>query len=177
MDEAELKEFGIEYETAWRSLDPERPFSFQAENCKVTVNDGEPMISAEERINGISSFMEAFPDLLVTMKEIVEEDNGTVFYLNLKGTNTGPEGTGNKLDIDGCEIWKLDNNNKITKLDGYFDTEEYERQINKEEFKPDLMWAIGLIIPPKGPRRTLSIIVGIILIYLLYPAIMSVFLQ
>ena len=153
MNEAELKEFGIEYETAWRSLDPERPFSFQTENCKVTVNDGEPMISPEERLNGINSLVEAFPDLLVTMKEIVEEGNGTVFYWNRKGTNTGPGGTGNKLDIDGCEIWKLDNNNKITKLDGYFDTEEFERQINKEEFKPDLFTVSELALPSAADAR------------------------
>jgi len=129
MNKDELKSFGIEYEAAWRSLVPENPFSYQAKECTVTVNDGEPMIAAEERLGGIIGFMEAFPDLLITMKDIVEEDRGTVFYWNLRGTNTGSGGTGNKVDIDGCEVWKLDNENKIVELKGYFDAEEYERQV------------------------------------------------
>ena len=86
MNNDELKSFGIEYEAAWRSLVPENPFSYQAKECIVTVNDGEPMITAEGRLGGIIGFMEAFPDLLITMRDIVEEDRGTVFYWNLKGT-------------------------------------------------------------------------------------------
>lgn len=104
MNKDELKSFGNKYEAAWRSLLPEIPFSYQAKECTVTVNDGEPMIAAEERLGGIIGFMEAFPDLLITMRDIVEEDRGTVFYWNLKGTNTGAGGTGNKVDIDGCEV-------------------------------------------------------------------------
>lgn len=129
-NEDELKSFGIEYEAAWRSLVPEIPFSYQATDCKVTVNDGEPMISAEERLGGIIGFMEAFPDLLITMRDIVEEGRGTVFYWNLKGTYTGPEGTGNRVDIDGCEVWKLNSEIKIIELKGYFDAGEYDRQVN-----------------------------------------------
>ena len=133
MNESELREFGIQYEKAWRSLVPEEPFSYQAENCVASLNDGSPMISVEERLGRIVGLMEAFPDLLITMREIVEEERGTVFYWNLKGTNTGQEGTGNRIDIDGCEVWKLDNDNKITELEGYFDAEEYERQVNKDQ--------------------------------------------
>ena len=129
MNKNELKSFGNEYEAAWRSLIPEYPFSYQAKECTVTVNDGELMITAEARLGGIIGFMEAFPDLLITMKDIVEEDRGTVFYWNLKGTNTGAGGTGNKVDIDGCEVWTLDNENRIVELKGYFDAEEYERQV------------------------------------------------
>ena len=136
MNESELREFGIQYEKAWRSLVPEEPFSYQAENCVASINDGSPMISAEERLGGIVGFMEAFPDLLIMMREIVEEERGTVFYWNLKGTNTGQGGTGNRIDIDGCEVWKLNNDNKITELDVYFDAEEYERQVNNNTKTP-----------------------------------------
>lgn len=135
MKESELRKFGIEYETAWRSHDPENPFSYQAKKCIVTVNDGDPMITAEERLGGIIGFMESFPDLHITMRDIIEEDRGTVFYWNLQGTNTGPGGTGNKVDIDGCEVWKLDNENKIIELKGFFDAEDYERQVSGAQSK------------------------------------------
>ncbi len=124
MNEEELKNFGIEYGVAWRSLVPENPFSYQAKDCIVTVNDGDPKISPEERLGGIIGFMEAFPDLLITMRDIVEEDRSTVFYWNLKGTNTGPGGTGNRVDIDGCEVWRLNEENKIVEIKGYFDAEK-----------------------------------------------------
>jgi hypothetical protein len=134
MNEDELKSFGVEYEATWRSLVPENLFSYQAANCIVTVNDGNSMISTEEILGGIIGFMEAFPDLLIAMRDVIDEERGTVFYWNLKGTNSGPGGMGNKVDIDGCEVWKLNNENKIVELRGYFDTEEYERQVNGAQF-------------------------------------------
>lgn len=73
--------------------------------------------------------METFPDLLITLRDIVEEDRGTVFYWNLKGTNSGPGGTGRYVDIDGCEVWTLDADGKIIELKGYFDADEYQRQL------------------------------------------------
>jgi len=133
MNEEQLKKFGIEYETAWRSLVPEKPFSYQAKKCIVTVNDGEPMTTVEERLDGIIGFMESFPDLIITMNNIVVEDRGTVFYWNLKGTNTGPGGTGNRVNIDGCEVWKLNNQNEIVEIKGFFDAEDYESQVNGAE--------------------------------------------
>jgi hypothetical protein len=134
MNEDELKSFGIEYEAAWRSLVPGNPFSYQATNCIVTVNDGNSMISTEEILGGIIGFMEAFHDLLIAMRDVIDEDRGTVFYWNLKGTNSGPGGTGNNVDIDGCVVWKLNNENRIVALMGYFDIEEYERQVNGAQF-------------------------------------------
>jgi len=88
------------------------------------------MVSAKERYAAIIGFIEAFPDLKIAMREIVEEERGTVFYWNLKGTNTGPSGTGNRVNINGCEVWKLNEENKIAELRGYFDAEEYEKQLH-----------------------------------------------
>jgi hypothetical protein len=130
MNKDELEEFGKDYAKAWSSLVPEEPFSYQAENCVLSINDGDPIISAGDRLRTLAGFVEAFPDLKISMRKIVKEERGTVFYWNLKGTNTGPEGTGNSVDIDGCEVWELDANNQITQLRGYFDAEEYERQIH-----------------------------------------------
>ena len=130
MNKVELEEFGRGYEKAWCSLVPEEPFSYQAKNCALSINDGDPMTSAEDRLRTLAGFVEAFPDLKITMREIVKEERGTVFYWNLKGTNTGPGGTGNSVDIDGCEVWKLDANDKIAELRGYFDAGEYDRQLH-----------------------------------------------
>jgi hypothetical protein len=87
------------------------------------------MVSIEEKYAAIVGFIEAFPDLKITMRDIAKEDRGTVFYWNLKGTNTGPGGTGNLVNIDGCEVWELNEENKIEELRGYLDADEYERQL------------------------------------------------
>jgi hypothetical protein len=133
MNDEELRARGIEYAKAWSSSVPEEPFSYQAENCVLSINDGDPITSAEARLATLAGFMEAFPDMRITMRSIANEERGTVFYWNLKGTNTGPGGTGNIIDIDGCEVWKLDANNKIEELRGYFDAEEHERQLHSTQ--------------------------------------------
>ena len=58
MNESELREFGTLYESAWRSLVPEAPFSYQAENCVTSINDGESMVSAEERYAAILTWQQ-----------------------------------------------------------------------------------------------------------------------
>jgi hypothetical protein len=39
-------------------------------------------------------------------------------------------GTGNPLNVGGWEEWKLDDNMKVTSSPGWFDAEDYQRQID-----------------------------------------------
>ena len=55
-----------------------------------------------------------------------------MFYWDFKGASAGPGGTGNKVDIDGCEVWKLDNDSKIIEIKGTFDAEDIEQRVNGE---------------------------------------------
>jgi hypothetical protein len=73
--------------------------------------------------------MTAFPDMIVTMDSLVKTSKGLEFYWTLTGTNTGPDGAGNKVKIGGVELWQMDDNGLIKESQGSFDSEEYNRQI------------------------------------------------
>jgi hypothetical protein len=53
-----------------------------------------------------------------------------IFHLHWTGTNTGPGGTGNAVDLRGFEEWTLDGNGLILESRGHYDEAEYQRQLN-----------------------------------------------
>lgn len=60
MNDNELKPFGQEYAAACSSGVPELPFSFQAEECVLTITDGEPTVTAGERLAAIAGSWRLF---------------------------------------------------------------------------------------------------------------------
>ena len=51
------------------------------------------------------------------------------FHWTLIGTNTGPMGTGKKVNIKGFELWQLDEKGLIKESIGTLNAEEYSRQL------------------------------------------------
>ena len=114
---------------AWCSQRPEFVSLFFAEGGSLTINDRNPATAREEISKVAESFMTAFPDIIVTMDSLVTTSEGAEFYWTFTGTNTGPGGSGKKVKISGVEIWQFDDNGRIKKSQGSFDTEKYNRQI------------------------------------------------
>ncbi len=74
--------------------------------------------------------MTGFPDMVVRMIEVSQEDNRVVSRWHWTGTNTGPDGTGNGVDLRGFEEWTFDGDGLILESRGHYDHAEYERQLN-----------------------------------------------
>ena len=129
MDLTELNEFATRYAKAWCSQNPERVAAFFAEDGSLTVNDGTPSVGRQAIAEEARGFMSAFPDMIVTMDELVGSPDGTEFHWTLTGTNTGQDGGGMRVRISGCEVWKLNGDGLIRESKGRFDAEEYERQL------------------------------------------------
>ena len=92
MNPNELQEFGARYAAAWCSQRPEEVAAFFSETAALSVNGGEPA-SGRVAIAGIAKgFMTSFPDMRVTLDELVESAEGTEFHWTLTGTNAGPGG-------------------------------------------------------------------------------------
>lgn len=125
-----MVEFGQRYTEAWNSKVPEQMASFYAEDGILTVNNGTPAIGRKQLAETAQSYMEAFPDLELTMDSLTV-DNGTYrYYWTFKGTNTGPNGTGNKVDFSGYEEWTMNDQGLVQRSIGTYDAEEYQRQLN-----------------------------------------------
>ena len=153
-DLTDLKKFAKRYAEAWCSQNPESVAAFFAENGSLSVNDGLPAVGRAAIAEEARGFMTTFPDMVVTMDDVSQNSDGTVFHWTLTGTNTGPGGTGKRVRISGYELWKTDNeaggsratwtgkpervdeqggesinDGLIAESKGHFDSAEYERQL------------------------------------------------
>lgn len=117
------------YTAAWCSQDPERVASFFTETGVLTINDGTPSVGRDAIARSAASFMTAFPDLVVVMDALHVHGHSARYDWTLMGTNTGPGGTGKAVRISGHEQWTLTPSHRVEHSLGYFDTEEYARQL------------------------------------------------
>jgi len=130
MDQNSLIAFGVEYANAWSSQKPEKVANCFASDASLQVNDGDPAVGTEAITNVAKGFMDAFPDMIVSMDSLVTKSNKTRFYWTLTGTNSVPGGTGNKVKISGFEEWTLSEEGLVQVSKGRFNAEEYNRQLN-----------------------------------------------
>jgi uncharacterized protein (TIGR02246 family) len=129
MNSDELTEFAKRYVKAWCSHDPEKVAAFFAENGSLSVNDGPPAVGRAAIAEIARGFIRDLPDMIVTWDTLTVTSNGAMFHWTLAGTNTGPGGTGNRVQISGYELWKIDNDGLIAESRGHFDAADYERQL------------------------------------------------
>ena len=95
----------------------------------LTVNGGEPAVGRAAIADVARSFMTAFPDMVVTMDELVRTAEAVEFHWTLAGTNLGPGGTGKRVRISGGEEWRLDAAGLVAVSMGRFDAADYARQL------------------------------------------------
>ncbi|MGB5318590.1 nuclear transport factor 2 family protein [Eudoraea sp.] len=125
----DLEVFARGYAQAWCSQRPDFVSSFFSEDGELTVNNGKTAKGTNAITNVANGFMEAFPDLIVSLDSLTTKSNKARFYWTLTGTNNGTNGTGNKVKIGGFEEWTLNDNGLIQKSTGSFDEDEYNRQL------------------------------------------------
>ena len=126
---ARVRDFATRYTAAWCSHDPARVAGFFAPNGSLKVNDGQPAVGREAIADVARGFVTTFPDLLLLMDGISGTDERAVYRWTLVGTNSGPDGNGNKVRISGYEEWRFDANGLVLESRGHFDAEDYERQL------------------------------------------------
>ena len=83
-------EFGEKYTAAWNSKKPENVASFYTEDGSLTVNNGTPAVGRNQLAATANSYMEAFPDLKLTMDSLVVDSDTYRYHWTFVGTNTGP---------------------------------------------------------------------------------------
>lgn len=133
MTEDKLLDFAQRYAEAWCSQNPESVAEFFSADGSLKVNDSEPASGKEAITRVAGSFMDAFPDMIVSLDKLQSSSAGVEFHWTLKGTNTGSGGKGNKIIISGIELWQFDKDGFIRESIGSFDEAEYMRQIEEGE--------------------------------------------
>jgi uncharacterized protein (TIGR02246 family) len=118
------------YAAAWSGNDPVAFASFYAENGSLRINDGEPSSGREAIAQMAAGFMTNFPDMVVRLVKVTREGDHINFHWRWTGTNTGPDGTGSAVDLQGFEQWLLNDDGLIVESRGHMDDAEYQRQLN-----------------------------------------------
>ena len=124
-----LKEFAKRYAKAWCSQNPDSVAAFFAERGSISINNGPPAVGRAAIATEAEAFMTMFPDMIVTFDKLEPRGDRTAFHWTLTGTNSGLGGTGNRVQISGYELWKIDNDGLIRESKGNFDSAEYKRQL------------------------------------------------
>jgi steroid delta-isomerase-like uncharacterized protein len=129
MKQTDLAAFGTRYAAAWSSQDPTLFALLYAEDGTLSVNAGPPSVGRAAIAATAQAFMTAFPDMVVKMTQMGQEDGHPVFHWLWTGHNTGPGGTGKSVRMTGYEEWTMDANGLIAESKGHYDEAEYERQL------------------------------------------------
>ncbi|HEY8795985.1 MAG TPA: ester cyclase [Gemmatimonadaceae bacterium] len=129
VDLASVRAFANRYTAAWCSQDPSQVASFFAENGSLTINAAPPSVGRAAITTAARGFMTAFPDIIVHMDAVEPQGAGFVYRWTLRGTYSGPGGTGNHVRISGYEEWIIGADGLISKSLGHFDEAEYKRQL------------------------------------------------
>jgi hypothetical protein len=130
MDSSTLNQFATRYTAAWCSQHAASVASFFGEQGSLKINDGASAIGRTAITNSARSFMTAFPDLVVKMDRLVVNGATTEYHWTLRGTNTGPGGTGKFVRISGYEERRFNPDGLIAESLGHFDAADYQRQLN-----------------------------------------------
>ncbi|HXU08568.1 MAG TPA: ester cyclase [Blastocatellia bacterium] len=126
---SQLREFAARYTAAWCSHEPARVAAFFSASGSLVINDGVPAVGRDAIAEAAQSFMTDFPDLKVSMDDLLEQREKVIYKWTLEGVNTGPGGTGHRVRISGFEEWRIGTDGLIAESEGHFDSEEYQRQI------------------------------------------------
>jgi uncharacterized protein (TIGR02246 family) len=129
MSPGELTDFATRYATAWSSQDPAGFAEFYAENGSLTVNDGAPSVARAAITATARAYMTAFPDMVVRLDSLSRDGDQAIFHWTWTGTNTGPGGTGKRVQLSGYERWTM-GDGLIAESKGHFDAAEYQRQVS-----------------------------------------------
>ncbi len=124
--QSDLDALAQRYTDAWNSKIPENVAAFHTATSSIIINRGQPSKGHAGLTEMAAGFHADVPDLHLTCNGI-RGAGGHVVYL---WTFTGHHAeTGNPLNVQGWEEWELDDDMKVTAALGWFDGEDYDRQV------------------------------------------------
>ena len=128
ISQGEAEEIGRKYTEAWCSHDPNSVASFNADDGRIVINEGEPSEGRSAVAEMARGFFNGFPDLVVRMDGIRTSGMYCVYQWTLEGTNSGPDGAGKRVEVSGCEYRGLPPDGLLAESKGCFGAGDFERQ-------------------------------------------------
>jgi len=123
-------DFGRRYAEAWSSQLPENVARMFSLDGFITINGSEPAIGRASVADIALDYMTSFPDLDVQCDQVLMENGAIQWHWTMRGTHSGPDGSGRRIDISGYETIVLDREGLIVSAHGYFDENDYTSQLS-----------------------------------------------
>ena len=124
-----LQTLASEYAIAWSSGNPAEVAAFFAPDGQISVNRGEASVGTQAIIDMAAGFYAEFPDLELRCDLMRCAGQHAVFVWTLEGHHAQ---TKNHVVVTGWEEWDFDDDMKVRSSQGWFDADDYQRQIDGE---------------------------------------------
>ncbi|MDA5094706.1 nuclear transport factor 2 family protein [Aliiroseovarius sp. KMU-50] len=121
-----VSKIAADYTAAWNSKSAEAVASFFAEDGEIIINRGEPWRGRARVQEMAEGFYADVPDLILSCDDIRLSGSHAVFVWTFAGHDAT---TGHHLTIRGWEEWELDDALKVKSSRGWFNAEDYARQV------------------------------------------------
>ncbi len=114
------------YTAAWNTGSADAVASYYAEDGQITINRGDPWLGRAGVRDMAAGFFADVPDLVLACDGIRAAGDHVVYLWTFTGHDAG---TNNPLRIHGWEEWTLDADGKVQSSLGWYDAEDYARQV------------------------------------------------
>ena len=122
----EITKMAADYAAAWNSKSADAVASFYAEEGEIIINDGEPWTGRARVRDMAAGFYADVPDLALTCDDVRSAASHVIFVWTFTGHDAT---TGNPLTVQGWEEWEIGDGPKVAASRGWFDAEDYARQV------------------------------------------------
>ena len=114
------------YTAAWNTGAPEAVASFYSPNGSIVINRGTPWLGQAEVARMAQGFFADVPDLSLICDTVRCAGDHVAYLWTFTGHHAA---TKNPLRIEGLEEWDFDVDHKIATSRGWYDAEDYARQV------------------------------------------------
>ena len=112
---------------AWCAKSPEGVASSYTKDAVFSINHGDPMIGHTDIAEMVKGFCDEFPDVVLTLNHSFVAGNHAVYVWTFTGHQ---HATGKFAEFQGWEEWELTEDCKVESSLGWYDAEDYERQLS-----------------------------------------------
>ena len=114
------------YTAAWNMGSPQAVAEFFAAHGGIVINGGEAWTGRDRVQKMAEGFFADVPDLSLVCDGVRPAGDHVVYLWTFTGTHAG---TTSPLRIAGWEEWDIDADGKIISSRGWFDADDYARQV------------------------------------------------
>lgn len=117
----------------WDEGNPDAVEDFLDADYIRHVSPTKPPIGRVEQIDRLKSFRPAFPDISITVEDVIVSDDRVAFRSTMRGTHQGEflgvDATGTRIKVNLLDVWRIANG-KIVEQWGGPDMHDLMRQLD-----------------------------------------------